>query len=252
MKLYYAKLSLKSLYMSQFQLQEPPINLGDAISVKSFEMIKEEITQYPRYFEFSKEEQAVVERLIHTTTCFKQVIENIYFTPNVMHKLKDLLQNQAKLIVDTNMIRSGLSDFYLKTYGNEVICYVNEPEVFEMAKQNNTTRSYAAVELAIKRFKDKPMVLACGNAPTFIYAAINTLVKEKIDLNNVILLLFPVGFVNVVESKEYGKQFLEHFGADGIILEGRYGASTMVVATLHAAYRLIRDYDTEFGKYNGK
>jgi len=238
--------------MSQFQLQEPPINLGDAISVKSFEMIQEEIVHYPRYFEFSKEEQAVVERLIHTTTCFKQVIENIYFTPNVMHKLKNLLQNQAKLIVDTNMIRSGLSDFYLKTYDNEVICYVNEPEVFEMAKQNNTTRSYAAVELAIKRFKDKPMVLACGNAPTFIYAAINTLVKEKIDLNNVILLLFPVGFVNVVESKEYGKQFLEHFGADGIILEGRYGASTMVVATLHAAYRLIRDYDTEFGKYNGK
>ena len=238
--------------MSEFKLEEPPINLGDAISVKSFEMIQNEIVNYPRYFEFSKEEQAVVERLIHTTTCFEQVINNIYFTPNVMHKLKNLLQNKAKLIVDTNMIRSGLSDFYLKTYDNEVICYVNESEVFEMAKRNDTTRSYAAVELAIKRFKDKPMVLACGNAPTFIYAAINTLVKENVDLNNVVLLLFPVGFVNVVESKAYGKRFLEHFKADGIILEGRYGASTMVVATLHAAYRLIRDYDTELGKYNGK
>ena len=30
---------------------------------------------------------------------------------------------------------------------------------------------------------------------------------------------------------------------DGIVLEGRYGASTMVVATLHAGYRLIRDYN---------
>jgi precorrin-8X/cobalt-precorrin-8 methylmutase len=238
--------------MQKFILEEPPINIGSDISEKSFEMIKEEITSYPRYHTFDDDEKAVVERLIHTTTCFKEVIDNIYFSKGVMQKLKQLLLNKAKLIVDTNMIRSGLSSFYLNKYKNEVICYVNEDEVFELAKKNNTTRSYAAVELAIKRFKNEPMVLACGNAPTFIYAAINTLIKENINLDNVVLLLFPVGFVNVVESKAYGKKFLNHFNADGIILEGRYGASTMVVASLHAAYRLIKDYDSEFGKYNGK
>lgn len=235
-----------------FKLQEPPINIGDAISQKSFEMIQAEIIEYDGYAKFTPDEKAVVERLIHTTTCFEQVIDNIYFSPNAMQKLKSLLEKKAKLIVDTNMIRSGLSKFYLDKYENEVICYVNEPEVFEMARVNETTRSYAAVELAIQKFKDEPLVLACGNAPTFIYAAINTLIKENINLDNVTLLLFPVGFVNVVESKEYGREFLEHYGVEGIILEGRYGASTMVVASLHAAYRLIRDYDTEFGKYNGK
>ncbi len=238
--------------MQNFKLKEPPLNIGDEISLKSFEMIKEEIASYKGYSNFSDEEKAVIERLIHTTTCFEQVLDNIFFTPNAMLKLKSLLEKEAKLIVDTNMIRSGLSKFYLDKYENEVICYVNEPEVFEMAKRNKTTRSYAAVELAIEKFKDEPMVLACGNAPTFIYAAINTLIKQNINLDNVILLLFPVGFVHVVESKEYGKSFRNHFGVDGIVLEGRYGASTMVVATLHAGYRLIRDYDTEFGKYNGK
>ena len=235
-----------------FELLEPPINIGDEISVKSFEMIQSEAVQYEGFKRFDKNEKALVERLIHTTTCFDQVIDNIYFSDNAMVKLKELLEKKAKLIVDTNMIRSGLSKFYLDKYENEVICYVNEPEVFEMAKQNKTTRSYAAVELAIEKFKDEPMVLACGNAPTFIYAAINALIKKKINLDNVILLLFPVGFVNVVESKKYGKDFMNHFGVEGIILEGRYGASTMVVASLHAAYRLIKDYDTEFGKYNGK
>ncbi len=238
--------------MQNFKLKEPPLNIGDEISLKSFEMIKEEIASYKGYSNFSDEEKAVIERLIHTTTCFEQVLDNIFFTPNAMLKLKSLLEKEAKLIVDTNMIRSGLSKFYLDKYNNEVICYVNEPEVFEMAKENNTTRSYAGVELAIKKYSDKPMILACGNAPTFIYATINTLIKENVNLDNVMLLLFPVGFVNVVESKEYGKDFLERFGVDGIVLEGRYGASTMVVATLHAGYRLIRDYDTEFGKYNGK
>ncbi|MBL0721854.1 MAG: precorrin-8X methylmutase [Sulfurovum sp.] len=238
--------------MQSFKIKEPPINIGDEISLKSFEMIKDEIANYKGYFKFSNEERAVVQRLIHTTTCFEQVINNIFFTPNAMLKLKSLLEQEAKLIVDTNMIRAGLSKFYLDQYNNEVICYVNELEVFKMAKENNTTRSYAGVELAIKRYSDKPMILACGNAPTFIYAAINTLINENVNLDNVLLLLFPVGFVNVVESKEYGKDFLSQFGVDGIILEGRYGASTMVVATLHAGYRLIRDYDTEFGKYNGK
>jgi len=236
----------------EFILEEPPLNIGNKISEKSFEMIHKEAITYEGFHRFDPNEQALIERLIHTTTCFKEIIENIYFSKNAMHKLKSLLEQKAKIIVDTNMIRSGLSEFYLKKYQNEVICYVNEPEVFELAEKNKTTRSYAAVELAIRKFRDEPMVLACGNAPTYIYAAINTLIREKIDLNNVILLLFPVGFVNVVESKEYGKRFLEHFGAEGIILKGRYGASTMVVASLHAAYRLIKDYDTELGKYNGK
>jgi precorrin-8X/cobalt-precorrin-8 methylmutase len=238
--------------MMDFKLEEPPINIGADISEKSFEMIEAEITAYAKYHEFDENEKALVERLIHTTTCFNEVIDNIYFSNNAMLKLKDLLQNKAKLIVDTNMIRSGLSQFYLNKYENEVICYVNEPEVFEMAEKNGTTRSYAAVELAIQKFRDEPMVLACGNAPTFIYAAINTLIKENINLDNVMLLLFPVGFVNVVESKEYGKKFMDHFGAEGIVLQGRYGASTMVVASLHAAYKLIKDFDTGQGKYNGK
>jgi precorrin-8X/cobalt-precorrin-8 methylmutase len=235
-----------------FEIKQPPLNIGDQISLKSFEMIQAEAVEYEGFDRFDKNEKALVERLIHTTTCFKEIIDNIYFSDNAMTKLKELLEKKAKLIVDTNMIRSGLSKFYLDKYENEVICYVNEPEVFEMAKENKTTRSYAAVELAIEKFKDEPMVLACGNAPTFIYAAINALIEKNVNLDNVILLLFPVGFVNVVESKEYGKEFMNHFGVEGIIVEGRYGASTMVVASLHAAYRLIKDYDTEFGKYNGK
>ncbi|PHS58765.1 MAG: precorrin-8X methylmutase [Sulfurimonas sp.] len=235
-----------------FEQLEPPINIGDAISIKSFEMIQAEAVEYDGFSRFDDNEKALVERLIHTTTCFDQVIDNIYFSNNAMIKLKELLEKKAKLIVDTNMIRSGLSKFYLDKYENEVICYVNEPEVFEMARVNETTRSYAAVELAIEKFKDEPMVLACGNAPTYIYAAINALIRLNVNLDNVILLLFPVGFVNVVESKHYGKDFMNHYGVEGIILEGRYGASTMVVASLHAAYRLIKDYDSEFGKYNGK
>ncbi len=235
----------------EFKLEQPPINIGADISNKSFEMISEELKDYEKINEFDEGQQEVISRLIHTTTCFDEVLNNIYFSKDAIKKVQSLLLNKAKIIVDVNMIKVGLSDFYLKQYENEVICYINEPFTYEMAEKNKTTRSYAAVVEAIKRHKDEPLILACGNAPTFIYAAINTLIEQKVDLNNVALLLFPVGFVNVVESKAYGRKFCDHFDVAGIIMEGRFGSSTMTVATLHAIYKLIKDYDKD-EKYNGK
>ncbi len=235
----------------EFKIEEPPINIGADISVKSFEMIEEELQEFEKVKDYTPDQVEVISRLIHTTTCFEEVLENIYFSDNAIKKIQNLLLNKAKIIVDVNMIKVGLSDFYLKKYENEVVCYINEPFTYEMAEKNKTTRSYAAVVEAIKRHKDEPMILACGNAPTFIYAAINTLIEEKVDLSNVALLLFPVGFVNVVESKDYGRRFCDHFDVAGVIMEGRFGSSTMTVATLHAIYKLIKDYDGK-EKYNGK
>jgi len=234
-----------------FIQEQPPINIGADISVRSFEMIEEELQDYPKAKEFDKNEIEVISRLIHTSTCFEQVLENIFFTDDAIPRIQELLQKNAKIIVDVNMIKVGLSSFYLDTYGNEVVCYINEPFTFERAEQNKTTRSYAAVVEAIRRHKDEPMVLACGNAPTFIYAAINTLLDEGVDLKNVAFLLFPVGFVNVVESKDYGRRFCEQFNIPCVIMQGRFGSSTMTVATLHATYKLIKDYDQK-DKYNGK
>ncbi len=235
----------------QFKQEQPPINIGADISVRSFEMIAEELKNYPKAKEFNDEELAVISRLIHTTTCFDQILDNIYFSDNALHRIKNLLLDKAKIIVDVNMIKVGLSQFYLDTYENEVICYINEPFTYEYAQKNKTTRSYGAVVEAIKRHKDEPMVLVCGNAPTFIYAAINTLLDEKVDLSKVALLLFPVGFVNVFESKDYGRRFSETFDVPSVIMQGRFGSSTMGVATLHATYKLIKDYDG-VTHYNGK
>lgn len=235
----------------KFVKEEPPVAIGANISVKSFEIIEQELKAYPKAKEFDSNEIEVISRLIHTSTCFEQVLENIYFTPNAIDRIQKLLLDEAKIVVDVNMIKVGLSEFYLKKYNNEVICYINEPFTFESAKKNGTTRSYMAVVEAVKRHKDSPLVFVCGNAPTFIYGAINTLLDEGVDLSKVGFILFPVGFVNVVESKDYGKRFCEHFNVPAILMQGRFGSSTMGVATLHAIYKLIKDYDGK-ERYNGK
>jgi precorrin-8X/cobalt-precorrin-8 methylmutase len=234
-----------------FIKEMPPINIGADISNRSFEIIESELKEYPKSQEFEKDELDIISRLIHTTTCFDQVLENIYFSKSAITNTQELLKSGAKVIVDVNMIKSGLSQFYLKEYENEVVCYINEPFTYESATKNRTTRSYAAVVEAIKRHKEEPLVLACGNAPTFIYAAINTLIDEGVDLSRVSLLLFPVGFVNVIESKEYARKFSDFYGVNLIMMDGRFGSSTMCVATLHALYKLINNFDAH-GKYNGK
>jgi len=234
-----------------FTIKQPPLNIGSDISLRSFETIEDEIKNYPEFYNFSKDEREVIKRLIHTTACFDEVLENIFFTKDAISHTKELLTNRAKIIVDTNMIKSGISEFYTKKYQNEVICYINEDFIYKRAEENATTRSYAAVEYAVEKFQDEKLVIACGNAPTFIYAAINSIIKYNISVKNISLLLFPVGFVNVKESKEYGEEFLKYFKGEGVVMRGRFGSSTMVVATLHAVYKLIKDYDGT-QKYNGK
>ncbi len=235
-----------------FEIKKPPLNRGNAISEESFRIIKEEAESYPHFNNFTEEQKQVLIRLIHTTTNFNEIISNITFSEKAIEQGKRLLQEGATLIVDTNMIKSGISSFYTKKYKNDLLCLVNEKEIFELADKEATTRSYVAVQEAIRRNRNKPLILGCGNAPTFLYGAVKTLLEEKVDLSNVLLLTFPVGFVNVIESKEYVAKFMNYYGVEGIIMNGRYGASTLVVAAIHALYKLIQDFDSSQKTYNGK
>jgi len=228
-----------------FKIEKPNIRNPIEIEKKSLEIIENEADRIDNFKSFAYQEREVLKRLIHTTSCFKEVIENTKFLNSPIDKIENMLQNGAKIIVDTNMIKSGLSKFYTEKYNNEIICHVNESRVFKLAKEQNQTRSYIAIDLAIKENRDKPLILACGNAPTFIYSSIKTLLDEKIDLSNVAFLGFPVGFVNVVESKEYLEKFCDYYSVPSIIMSGRFGSSTMIVSTLHSIYKLMKGKEIE-------
>ncbi|GMT48673.1 MAG: precorrin-8X methylmutase [bacterium] len=223
-----------------FDIKKPAVQQGNEIEQRSLSLIAEECKEYPDYHRFGDQEKEVVKRLIHATTHFQDVISNIFFTDKAIETIKSLLCVSANIIVDTNMIKSGLSPIYTDKYKNKVICYTSEERVKDKAKENGTTRTFAAAQLALSDCYNQPTVLVCGNAPTFLYSLVESLLTENWDLSKVAVIAFPVGFVNVEESKVYTKSFLEHFNVEGIILEGRYGASTMAVSCLHAIYKLIK------------
>jgi len=80
----------------EFKKEMPPINIGPDISLKSFEMIEEELKDYPKADEFDYGQREVISRLIHTTTCFEEVLENICFTENAIERFQELLMKKAK------------------------------------------------------------------------------------------------------------------------------------------------------------
>jgi len=82
----------------KFVKEEPPVAIGANISVKSFEIIEQELKAYPKAKEFDSNEIEVISRLIHTSTCFEQVLENIYFTPNAIDRIQKLLLDEAKIV----------------------------------------------------------------------------------------------------------------------------------------------------------
>ena len=174
------------------------------------------------------ETAAVVKRVIHTTADFDYA-KNLRFTPGAVQAAVRALQTGAVIVTDTNMALAGISRPGLAKLGCEAVCYMADPAVAEAAKQAGTTRAVAAMHRAAREHPGA--VLAVGNAPT----ALLTIAEEiEAGLQPALVIGVPVGFVNVVESKETLFAVCEQHGVPAIAAMGRKGGSNVAAAICNA------------------
>ena len=174
------------------------------------------------------ETAAVVKRVIHTTADFDYA-KNLRFTPGAVQAAVRALQRGAVIVTDTNMALAGISRPGLAKLGCEAVCYMADPAVAEAAKQAGTTRAVAAMHRAAREHPGA--VLAVGNAPT----ALLTIAEEiEAGLRPALVIGVPVGFVNVVESKETLFAVCEQHGVPAIAAMGRKGGSNVAAAICNA------------------
>ena len=174
------------------------------------------------------ETAAVVKRVIHTTADFDYA-KNLRFTPGAVQAAVRALQRGAVIVTDTNMALAGISRPGLAKLGCEAGCYMADPAVAEAAKQAGTTRAVAAMHRAAREHPGA--VLAVGNAPT----ALLTIAEEiEAGLRPALVIGVPVGFVNVVESKETLFAICEQHGVPVIAAMGRKGGSNVAAAICNA------------------
>ena len=174
------------------------------------------------------ETAAVVKRVIHTTADFDYA-KNLRFTPGAVQAAVRALQRGAVIVTDTNMALAGISRPGLAKLGCEAVCYMADLAVAEAAKQAGTTRAVAAMHRAAREYPGA--ILAVGNAPT----ALLTIAEEiEAGLRPALVIGVPVGFVNVVESKETLFAICEQHGVPAISAMGRKGGSNVAAAICNA------------------
>lgn len=174
------------------------------------------------------ETAAVVKRVIHTTADFDYA-KNLRFTPGAVQAAVRALQRGAVIVTDTNMALAGISRPGLAKLDCEAVCYMADPAVAEAAKQAGTTRAVAAMHRAAREHPGA--ILAVGNAPT----ALLTIAEEiEAGLRPALVIGVPVGFVNVVESKETLFAVCEQHGVPAIAAMGRKGGSNVAAAICNA------------------
>ena len=174
------------------------------------------------------ETAAVVKRVIHTTADFDYA-KNLRFTPGAVQAAVRALQRGVVIVTDTNMALAGISRPGLAKLGCEAVCYMADPAVAEAAKQSGTTRAVAAMHRAVREHPGA--ILAVGNAPT----ALLTIAEEiEAGLRPALVIGVPVGFVNVVESKETLFAICEQHGVPAIAAMGRKGGSNVAAAICNA------------------
>lgn len=197
------------------------------IEVKSFEIIESELKE-----ELDPQTAFITKRCIHTSADFEYA-ESLYFSAGVVEQALEALQSNATIITDTTMALSGINKHALNELGLKAECFIRDEEVARLAKERGTTRSREAVDKAIQI--PEPLIFVVGNAPTALIRIYELIQENKV--NPALVIGVPVGFVNVVESKEMMMQC----AVPQIINRGRKGGSNIAAAIVNALmYKLTR------------
>ena len=198
------------------------------IEARSMEIIQSELGERS----FPAEVLPVVKRVIHTTADFDYA-DNLAFSPDVIEQAKaalcsgvEAIRQGCTIVTDTQMARSGINKRVLERFGGEVLCFMSDVDVANEAKERGVTRATVSMERAA-RLKG-PLILALGNAPTALVRACELM--EAGELRPALVIGVPVGFVNVVESKE----LLLTEQVPYIVARGRKGGSNVAACICNA------------------
>lgn len=175
-----------------------------------------------------EENAAVIRRVIHTSADFDYA-NNLTFTDHAVAKGIERLTVGVPIITDTNMALAGVSKPSLEKLGSRVMCFMANPDIAEKAKADGTTRAVASMSYGAQNFPNA--VFAIGNAPTALIR-LTQLMKEG--LRPSLIIGVPVGFVNVVESKEEIFAVCEKYHVPAIVAMGRKGGSNVAAAICNA------------------
>ena len=191
------------------------------IEARSMEIIGQELGGRV----FPADQLPVIKRAIHTSADFDYA-DNLVFSDGAVEKGIAAIKGGCTIVTDTQMAFSGVNKKVLEKFGGKAVCFMSDPDVAAEAKARGETRATVSMERAAAL--EGPVILAVGNAPTALVRACELIEEGK--WAPALIIGVPVGFVNVVESKE----LLLTMDTPHIVARGRKGGSNIAAAICNA------------------
>ena len=145
-----------------------------------------------------------------------------YNVPDTRPDIGRMIQSKAEISINKRV---------LSRYGGEVFCFISDEDVAATAKANGTTRATASMDKAAAM--GKKLIFAIGNAPTALVRLYELIEDGKLDPE--LIIGVPVGFVNVVQSKE----LIMQADVPYIVARGRKGGSNVAACICNALLYMI-------------
>jgi precorrin-8X/cobalt-precorrin-8 methylmutase len=193
----------------------------DEIIAESFRLIEAEIGSHG----FDASEWPVVRRMIHASGD-PELARHVAFSPGAVAAGVAALRQRVPIVCDVRMVTVGLHRPSLEALGVDVHCFIDDPEVCQLAKAADTTRSRRAMGKAISSVGEALYVV--GNAPTALLAVCDAV--RRGELRPRLIVAMPVGFVAVAESKEKALAL----DLPVLTVRGRKGGSAIAAAAVNA------------------
>lgn len=168
----------------------------------------------------------IVKRCIHTSADFDYA-DNLHFGNDAVSVMSRALSEGCRIVTDTRMALAGINKRAADRYGVTVHCFMSDEDVAAEAAERGVTRAVVSMEKAM-RVPGPPVLFAIGNAPTALIRLHEAIVSGA--FRPVGIIAVPVGFVNVVESKE----LIMETDVPCIVARGRKGGSNIAAAICNA------------------
>jgi precorrin-8X/cobalt-precorrin-8 methylmutase len=197
---------------------------GRAIEHDSFAVIDREVQSH----NYRPEQWPVVRRMIHANADFDFNGLTEFHPSAVEAAVKAIRSRATRVVADVEMICVGLSAPRLQHFGMTTHHFISDPDVIDAAAQEGTTRAVQAMRKAHRQGLLDGAIVGIGNAPTALIEIVR-LIEEG--AHPALVVGMPVGFVSAAESKDLMALKVD---VPWIIIRGRKGGSTLVVAAIHA------------------
>lgn len=202
------------------------VDVGPDIYLDSFATIRREadLSAVPA----DAEKLAV--RMIHGSGQV-DLAADLVIRPGLIGAARTALEAGAPMLCDATMVATGVTRARLPR-DNEVLCFLNDPRVPELARAWRTTRTAAAVSLWEPVLEGA--VVAIGNAPTALFHLLEMVLDGG--PRPAAIVGCPVGFIGAAESKQALADLSAEHGIDipFVTVRGRRGGSAMTSSALNA------------------